>query len=58
MNGRWVTVLLLWVVPAIAIGATVVWFSSNPVAIMIALTAIILGALYLLTYTEKFGATE
>ncbi|HTW40490.1 MAG TPA: hypothetical protein VMF04_06535 [Thermoplasmata archaeon] len=56
MNGRWVTVLLLWVVPAVAIGATVAWFNSNPLAIMIALSAMILGALYLLTYSERFGA--
>jgi hypothetical protein len=55
MNGRWLTVLLLWVVPAVGIGATVVWFSANPLAIMAGLSAIIVGALYLLTYTERFG---
>jgi hypothetical protein len=55
MNGRWVTVLLLWVVPAVGIGATIAWFRSNPVSIMVCLGAIVLGALYLLTYTERFG---
>jgi len=54
MNGRWLTVLLFWVVPTVGIAATVVWFSANPVAIMVCLSAIILGALYLLTYTERF----
>ncbi|MGI0070478.1 MAG: hypothetical protein ACRECT_00115 [Thermoplasmata archaeon] len=54
MDGRWVTFLLLFVVPAVGIGATVEWFHSNPVAIMVAVGALILGALYLLTYTESF----
>ncbi|MGA8541973.1 MAG: hypothetical protein WB947_00295 [Thermoplasmata archaeon] len=55
MNGRWLTVLLLWVVPAVGIGATVVWFNSNPVSVMVCLGAIIVGALYLLTYTDRFA---
>jgi hypothetical protein len=55
MNGRWYTVLLLWVVPAVGIGASVAWFNANPIAIMVCLSAILLGALYLLTYTERFS---
>jgi hypothetical protein len=55
MDGRWVTALLLFVVPAVGIAATILWFSSNPIAILVALSAMILGAFYLLTYTESFA---
>jgi hypothetical protein len=55
MDGRWLTVILLFLVPVAGIAATVVWFSSNPVAILVALGAMILGAFYLLTYTESFA---
>ncbi|HTZ62465.1 MAG TPA: hypothetical protein VMC82_07500 [Thermoplasmata archaeon] len=55
MDGRWVTAILLFFVPVVGIAATVVWFSSNPVAIMVAIAAMILGGLYLLTYTESFA---
>jgi hypothetical protein len=55
MNGRWWTVLLLWAVPAVGIAVTVEWFGTNPISIMVCLSAIILGALYLLTYTERFN---
>jgi hypothetical protein len=54
MDGRWYTVILLMVVPAAAIGATVVWFASNPFAILVAIGAMIIGAFYLLTYTDAF----
>jgi hypothetical protein len=55
MNGRWYTVLLLWVVPAAGIGVTIAKFASNPVAIFVCIAAIIVGALYLLTYTDRFN---
>ncbi len=55
MDGRWFTVLVLLVVPAVAIGATVVWFASNPVAIFTALAAMVAGALYLMTYTDSIS---
>ena len=55
LDGRWVTVLLLMVAPAVAIGATVAWFSSNPIVILVAIAAMILGAFYLLTYPETFA---
>jgi hypothetical protein len=53
MDGRWFTVIFLFLVPAAAIAATVLWFSSNPVAIFTALAAMIAGAFYLMTYTES-----
>lgn len=55
MDGRWLTVILLFVLPAAGIAATFEWFHSNPVAIFVALGAMVLGALYLLTYTEAFA---
>jgi hypothetical protein len=36
-------------------GVTVVWFASNPIAILVELGAMIVGALYLLTYTDAFS---
>jgi hypothetical protein len=47
-------VILLFIVPAIGIGATVAWFNSNPLAILVGFAAISVGAFYLLTYTETF----
>jgi hypothetical protein len=55
MDGRWFTVLALLVLPAAAIGATVVWFASNPVAIFTAMAAMVAGAFYLLTYTDSLS---
>ncbi len=55
MDGRWFTVFFLFLAPIVAIAVAVVWFSSNPVAILAAIAAMILGALYLLTYTESFA---
>jgi hypothetical protein len=55
MDGRWLTVLLLFLVPAAGIAATIAWFHSNPVAILVAIAAMILGGLYLLTYTDTFA---
>jgi hypothetical protein len=55
MDGRWFTVIVLLIVPAVGIAATVVWFASNPVAIFTAFAAMIAGAFYLLTYTESFN---
>ncbi len=55
MDGRLLTVLLLFLVPAAGIAATVAWFSSNPVAILVAIGAMVLGGFYLLTYTDTFA---
>lgn len=54
MDGRWFTVLFLFLLPAALIAVTVEWFSSNPVAILAEIAAMIVGGLYLLTYTESF----
>jgi hypothetical protein len=55
MDGRWLTVLLLFLVPVAGIAAAVAWFHSNPVAILVGIAAIILGGFYLLTYTDTFA---
>jgi hypothetical protein len=55
MDGRWLTVIFLLIVPAVAVGATVLWFSSNPLALLTAFGAMVVGAFYLLTYTDTFA---
>jgi hypothetical protein len=54
MDGRLFTVIFLLIVPVLAVAATIVWFASNPIAILVAFGAMVLGAFYLLTYTESF----
>jgi hypothetical protein len=55
MYGRLLVVLLTFVLPAILMGVTIVWFASNPVSIFVLFGVIIAGGLYLLTYSENFG---
>ena len=55
MDGRWFTVVVLLIAPIAGIVATIEWFSTNPLAIMFFLSVMILGAFYLLTYTDAFG---
>ncbi|HTT44530.1 MAG TPA: hypothetical protein VMH38_00745 [Thermoplasmata archaeon] len=55
MDGRLFTVLALLVLPAALIGLTVVEFHTNPVAILGLLAVMIVGAFYLLSYTESFA---
>lgn len=55
MDGRWFTVIFLFLLPMLGIAATVAWFSSNPVAIVVAFGVMILGGFYLLTYTDSFA---
>lgn len=54
MDGRLITVLGLLVLPGALIGLTVVEFHSNPVSIMGLLSVMVVGAFYLLTYTDSF----
>lgn len=52
MEGRsWVVVLTL-ILPAILIGITIVKFAINPLSILVLLTIMVGGVLYLQTYTE------
>ncbi len=52
MEGRsWVVGLTL-ILPAILIGITVIEFAINPRSILVLLTVMVGGVLYLQTYTE------
>jgi hypothetical protein len=55
MDGRFFTVLVLLILPAVLIGVTMVEFHSNPVAILGLIAVMIAGAFYLLSYTESFA---
>lgn len=54
MDGRLFTVLALLVLPAALIAVTVIEFSSNPVAILGLLAVMVVGAFYLVSYSESF----
>lgn len=54
MDGRVGALLLTQLLPAVLIGVTVWQFASNPVALLAELTTMVVGAFYLLTYTETF----
>jgi len=55
MDGRLVTVLAFFVLPAALIGLTVAEFHSNPVSILLLVGVMVVGVLYLLSYTESFA---
>jgi hypothetical protein len=54
MDGRWVTVLVAFLLPAVLIGVTDVYFALNPIAILGLISVMVAGAMYLLTYSEAF----
>ncbi len=54
MDGRLLVALLAFVLPAALIGVTVWQFASNPLAILTLLSVMMVGAFYLLSYTESF----
>ncbi|HEV2519495.1 MAG TPA: hypothetical protein VGX00_02580 [Thermoplasmata archaeon] len=56
MDGRLVTALTTLLVPAVLIGITVWKFAANPLAMLILISTMVAGTLYLLTYRETFGA--
>ncbi len=53
MDGRLFTVLALLVLPAVLIGLTVLYLGSNPVWVFTLIGVMVLGGMYLLTYTES-----
>jgi len=55
MDGKLVTGIGLLAIPAVLLGVTVAWFSSNPVSIFALIAVMLAGAFYLLTYRETFG---
>ena len=56
MDGRLLTILVTFLLPAVLIGVTIWQFASNPIAILVLVMVIIGGALWLLTYSDSFGA--
>ena len=55
MDGRWLTVLLTLILPAVLVGVTVLDFSSNVIAIFALLAVMVGGALYLVSYSESYA---
>jgi hypothetical protein len=56
VDGRIVVVGLTLVLPAILMGATVAWYSTNPISMLILFSVMLLGCMYLLSYTDAFSA--
>jgi hypothetical protein len=54
MDSRIIAALATIVVPAALIGVTIWGFSSNPLSILFLLTVMMVGSIYLLSYTEAF----
>jgi hypothetical protein len=52
MNGRQITGILTLLAPAVLLGVTVAYFGSNPLAVLVLIVVMIMGAMYLLTYPE------
>lgn len=56
MDGRLATVLLAFVLPGVLLGVTVWKFASNPLSVLVLVSAMVIGGLYLLSYSETFGS--
>ncbi|MFZ0830719.1 MAG: hypothetical protein WCB18_05520 [Thermoplasmata archaeon] len=56
MDGRILVVALTLALPAALIAATVAWYSTNPVSLLILFSVMLLGGLYLLSYSDTFSA--
>ncbi len=55
MDGRIFVVGLTLVLPAILIAATVIWFSDNPLSMLVLFSVMLLGALYLVSYKDTYS---
>jgi hypothetical protein len=58
MDGRVLTLLLTYALPAVLIAVTIWRFSANPLAILALILTMIGGSVYLLTYTDSFGGSS
>jgi hypothetical protein len=56
VDGRFIVIGLTLLLPAVLIGATVAWYHTNPISMLILFAVMLLGCLYLLTYSEAFSA--
>jgi uncharacterized protein (DUF2062 family) len=57
VDGRVVAILLTIVLPGALIAVTAVYFALNPIAMLVLFSVMLVGVLYLLSYTEDFGGT-
>lgn len=57
VDGRFIVVGLTIILPAILLGVTVGWFATNPLALLVLFAVMLLGALYLVSYTDTFSGT-
>lgn len=57
MDGRIYVVALTLVLPAVLIAVTVAWYSTNPVSMLVLFSVMLLGSLYLLSYSDAFAPT-
>lgn len=55
VDGRFIVVGLTIVLPAVLMVATVAWFSTNPISMLVLLSVALLGCLYLISYTDAFS---
>jgi hypothetical protein len=54
MDSRLIIGLLVLALPAVLIAVTIWKFASNPLSLLVLLAVMILGSVYLLSYTESF----
>jgi len=54
MDSRLLIALATILLPAVLIGLTVWRFASNPLSILALLTIMMIGSVYLLSYTDAF----
>ena len=58
MDGRIATLLLGFALPLILLGVDIAYFATNPLVVLILFAVIIGASIYLLTYSDSFGAPE
>jgi hypothetical protein len=54
VDGRFIVAGLTLVLPAVLVAVTVGYFSNNVIAMLILFSVMLLGCLYLLSYTDAF----
>jgi len=57
VDGRFLVVGLTLALPAVLMAATVAWFSTNPISMLILLAVMLFECLYLVSYSDAFSGT-
>lgn len=55
MDGRYIVVGLAILLPAVLMGVTVAWFSTNPLTMLVLFAVMLLGCVYLVSYSDTFS---